>query len=663
MSLELTNAPEDLHKIFYALETPRDVARLLDVRYERLIYHLHKTKPKLRYTTFKIPKRSGGSREISAPVTPLKIIQRKLNQVLQAVYPGRPQVHGFVNGKSILTNARSHSNKRVVLKVDLQDFFPTINFGRTRGMFIAHPYNRNETVATILAQICCFENKLPQGAPTSPIVSNMVCAKMDADLLKLAKSIRCTYTRYADDLTFSTSKRHFPPLVATFNSTSNRAEVGPELQRIIQEHSFQINEKKIRLLQAHKRQMVTGLVTNKFPNVTRKYMNQIRAMLYAWETYGLQGAEQHYYEKHYRKRRSPTAKISSFAKVIQGKIEFLGHIRGRTNPVFMKFLNQLHALAPHQVKAAATRRNWFPIKPLDRYQLTLDIEDNVGIRLLPDTESQDVDGYLKINPNTVSIEMCAEDKAPDTTNLRKLCRRVLTSMEEDLLRKTYETHIPRELTFQGEMGQIVTRYSPSVGRIVVRSSTGDEKSATGFLVSRRNLLLTARHVVDPETLTVEYVEFEKDQVRCKILYLDESFDVALLELEREVTAWPIMIRQPLQMPQGRGMHCVTIGFPDEPGYFPHSVPLELSIRDITTNYLLKHEVLTLDKSLGSGTSGSPILNKNRSLVGMVIGFPSEEVKEEEGMKKNKEKQKWTAAAISCNDLAPIILTYGNPPFS
>ena len=111
------------------------------------------------------------------------------------------------------------------------------------------------------------------------------------------------------------------------------------------------------------------------------------------------------------------------------------------------------------------------------------------------------------------------------------------------------------------------------------------------------------------------------------------------------------------------MHCVTIGFPDEPGYFPHSVPLELSIRDITTNYLLKHEVLTLDKSLGSGTSGSPILNKKRSLVGMVIGFPSEEVKEEEGMKKNKEKQKWTAAAISCNDLAPIILTYGNPPFS
>ena len=124
MSLVLTNNSGGLRKDFYALGTPRDVAKLLDVRYDRLIYHLHKTDPKLRYATFKIPKRSGGSREISAPVTPLKIIQRKLNQVLQAVYPARPQVHGFVNGKSILTNAKSHSSKRLVLKVDLQDFFP-----------------------------------------------------------------------------------------------------------------------------------------------------------------------------------------------------------------------------------------------------------------------------------------------------------------------------------------------------------------------------------------------------------------------------------------------------------------------------------------------------------------------------------------------------------
>ena len=671
MSLELANDSESLRETFYALETPRDVARLLDVRYNQLIYHLHKTDPKFRYETFKLPKRSGGFREISAPVTPLKIIQRKLNQVLQVVYPGRPQVHGFVRGKSILTNARSHSSKQLVLKVDLQDFFPTINFGRTRGMFLAHPYNRNAAVSTILAQICCFENRLPQGAPTSPIVSNMVCAKLDSGLLKLAKRIWCTYTRYADDLTFSTSRRHFPPFVAAFSTTSKQVEVGPELRQIIQENLFQINEKKVRLLQSHKRQMVTGLVTNKFPNVTRKYMNQVRAMLYAWETYGLQGAEQHFYEKHYRKHRSSSAKIPSFEKVIQGKIEFLGHIRGRTNTAYIKFLTQLHSLAPHLVKGAIAKPkelhdeqkgHWFPIKPIDKYQLTLDIEDNLGIRLLPDTESQEVDGYLKIYSKTVNIELCVEDKAPDTTNSQKFCRRILTPKEEDILRSTYETHIPRELTFQGEMAQVVTRYSPSVGRIVVCHSTGVQKFATGFLVLRRNLLLTAAHVVDPEILTVEHVEFEKEQVRCKILHLDNSLDVALLELEHEVAARPIKIRQSLRMPTDRGMHCVTIGFPDEPGYVPRSVPVELSITDITGNYILKQEVLTLSRSLGSGTSGSPILNKNRSLVGMVIGFPSEQEEEEEGeKKKNKQKQKWTAAAVSCNDLATIINKYGALP--
>lgn len=92
------------------------------------------------------------------------------------------------------------------------------------------------------------------------------------------------------------------------------------------------------------------------------------------------------------------------------------------------------------------------------------------------------------------------------------------------------------------MAQVVTRYSPSVGRIVVSYSSGIQKFATGFLVSRRNLLLTAAHVVDPDVLTVDYVEFEKMQERCKILFLDKSLDVALLELEREVPAWPIKIR-------------------------------------------------------------------------------------------------------------------------
>lgn len=666
MSLELTSDHEILCKSFYALETPRDVAKLLDVRYDRLVYHLHKTDSELRYQVFQLPKRAGGAREICAPVTPLKIIQRKLNQVLQSVYPGRAQVHGFVRGKSILSNALCHTNKRVVLKVDLQDFFPTINFGRTRGMFMAHPYNRNASVATVLAQICCFENRLPQGAPTSPIVSNMVCAKMDADLLNLARRVRCTYTRYADDITFSTTRRYFPAFMASFNPLDNRAEVGHELLKIVQKHQFHVNDKKVRLLQAFKRQLVTGLVVNKFPNVTRKYASQIRAMLHAWEKYGLEKAEQHFYEKYYQSHRSPTGKIPSFARVVGGKIEYLGHIRGRMDPVYVRFVTKLHSLVPQKEKGATGNQEsleggrksfWFPIKPLDPYQLTLDIEENLGLRLLPHTESDCVDGYLRVLPKIVEVKLCAEDKAQDAKNSRRLCRKVLTIEEESLLRTTFETHVPKELTFQGEFAHVVTRYSPSVGRIVVSYSRDIQKFATGFLVSRRNLLMTAWHVVDPKKLTIEYVEFGKEQVRCKVVYRDESLDVALLELERDIAAWPISIKRSLRMPADRGLHCVTIGFPDEPGYVPRSVPQELSITDITGNYLLKQEVLTLSKPLGSGTSGSPILDKNRSLVGMVMGFPSSEDVSGEATDQDVVRTKWTAAAVSCNDLGPIIQRY------
>ncbi len=649
MSLELKRESEALRQAFYELETPRDVARILEVTYDRLIYHLHKTDPQTRYKTFHIPKRSGGNREISAPATSLKIIQRKLNQVLQAAYPPRAQVHGFVYGKSILTNATQHIKKRLILKIDIQNFFPTINFGRVRGMFMAYPYSRNEGVATVLAQICCFNNSLPQGAPTSPIVSNMVCAKMDSELLGLARSCRSTYTRYADDLTFSTFQRRFPPALAKFNAANNEISIGGDLLQIIESNCFQVNPKKVRLLPAHRRQIVTGLITSKFPNVSRQYVNRIRAMLYAWGKYQLSGAEQHFHEKHDRKYRCVITRIPSFSKVVEGKIEFLGHVRGRNNPTYLKFRHQLETLAPH-LGREDSNVYWFPKLPLNPYQLTLDFEEALGINLLPETDSDEIDGHLKIHTKTVSVEICSRHPRSDR---KSSSQRILTRQEEEILRRTYETHVPKELTFQGEMGQIVTRYAPSVGRIVVTNALGVQKFATGFIVSKQNLMLTAAHVVDPEQLEIQFVEFEKVQVKCKILWLDMSLDVALLELEQQVNAWPLRIKRPLRMPQDRGMHCVTIGFPDEPGYVPRSVPVELYITDVTGNYILKQEILTLSRSLGSGTSGSPIINKARSLVGMVIGFGAEQSADDvDG--NHKQKQKWSAAAVSCNDLAPIL---------
>src|SRR5205814_3311637 len=116
----------------------------------------------------------------------------------------------FIPARSILTNAKPHLRQKFVLNVDLKDFFPTINFGRVRGVLIAKPYCLLPHIATYIARICCRDNALPQGAPTSPIISNMICSRLDRQLLRLARQYRCVYTRYADDLTFSTSMPRFP---------------------------------------------------------------------------------------------------------------------------------------------------------------------------------------------------------------------------------------------------------------------------------------------------------------------------------------------------------------------------------------------------------------------------------------------------------------------
>lgn len=349
MSLLLSASEDELRKQFFALRTRQDVAKLLDVDDSRLVYHLYIVSQSKKYTIFYIPKKSGAYREITAPATALKIIQHKLNQVLQCVYQPKPSVHSFVPSRSIVSNAEMHCGKEWVFNIDLKDFFPSINFGRVQGMFKAIPYERNQTVATVLAQICCFGNALPQGAPTSPIVSNMICAKMDAQLQRLAKKHRCFYTRYADDITFSTSLRVFPYALARVDSTG-QVEVGDELLQIIQENGFEINSSKVRLQRKNRRQEVTGLTTNEKPNVKRRFVRQIRAMLYAWDHFGLDAAEQEFLAHYDKKHRSPVKGPPSFKKVVKGKIEFLGMVRGKDDPIYLRFLAQLRGLAPELVQ-------------------------------------------------------------------------------------------------------------------------------------------------------------------------------------------------------------------------------------------------------------------------------------------------------------------------
>lgn len=362
LSLNLSGSPEELAEKFRSLSDPRDIANLLEVDYELLVYYLYRIPDEHRYCVFEIRKRGADSsnRTISAPVKSLKIIQSKLAQVLSSVYLPKVAVHGFCRGKSILTNAEKHTNQRYVLNIDLANFFPSINFGRVRGMFMATPYNLNEKVSTVLAQICCFNNELPQGAPTSPIVSNMICAKMDSQLRILAQRSRCNYTRYADDFTFSTSSPKFPAQLATIitEEKGNYLQLDDQLKTIIENNGFKINNDKVRLQTKTHRQEVTGLVTNQFPNVRRHYIRQVRAMLHAWEKYGLEKAEEEHFNKYRRQSRSPYKDAPkyrrfSFRDILLGKIGFIGSIRGKDDFLYIKLLNKLIKLSPDLINQKA----------------------------------------------------------------------------------------------------------------------------------------------------------------------------------------------------------------------------------------------------------------------------------------------------------------------
>src|SRR5262249_30547325 len=157
-----------------------------------------------------------------------------------------------------------HRRRRWVFNVDLEDFFGTINFGRVRGYFMKdRDFALPAPTATILAQIACHENRLPQGSPCSTVISNLVAHILDLHLCKLAFKYGCTYSRYADDLTFSTNKPTFPAGIAVRSDTKpHEWMVGAELQEIISHSQFKVNPQKTRMQYRNSRQEVTGLVVN-----------------------------------------------------------------------------------------------------------------------------------------------------------------------------------------------------------------------------------------------------------------------------------------------------------------------------------------------------------------------------------------------------------------
>ncbi len=271
----------ELIQIYSERLIQNDVPVIFNLRHLRKLLQIHKTqqseyfgagKSNL-YRRFKIPKKAGGFRTIEAPVQELKIRQLWIKQnILDKVHVSE-YAKGFKKDTSIYHNAIQHVNKELIINVDIEDFFPSITYRKVYRIFSYLGYTNQ--VAHLLTKLCTNDqNVIPQGAPTSPVISNIVLIKMDKRLGELAKTARCSYTRYADDITFSGDKsiKFLLPIVC----------------KIIEEEGYKVNKDKTRLQYSNQRQEVTGLVVNKKVSLSKATIKEIENAIYYCQKYGVQ---------------------------------------------------------------------------------------------------------------------------------------------------------------------------------------------------------------------------------------------------------------------------------------------------------------------------------------------------------------------------------------
>jgi len=259
-----------------------DLADFFGVKNKYINWVLYADKSASGYKKFTINKASGKIRTLHAVTKKLKKLQRIALDHLQADKRFQPTAysHGFTQQKSIITNAAYHKRSKRIIKMDIKDFFPTIHFGRVQGMFMAPPFKFGKEAATVMAQMSCLDDgsgALPQGGVLSPYIANMMCRRMDKRLAAVARNHSCRFTRYADDLTFSTN----------CISDENIGKLVQEASAIVEAEHFIVNKEKTKVLTPKDRQVVTGIVVNDGLNVNRKYIRNLRAIIRNCEQFGI----------------------------------------------------------------------------------------------------------------------------------------------------------------------------------------------------------------------------------------------------------------------------------------------------------------------------------------------------------------------------------------
>jgi RNA-directed DNA polymerase len=349
---------ELIRQKFGSLESKEDLVALINManvivygedafclKLSVLTYFANPSICKKRYTAFEIPKKSGGARTINAPVKGLKYALKALNFIFQCISEPHHKATGFVLNKSIVTNAKHHIGNHYVYNIDLKDFFHSFDRNRVKLGFMQAPFSlkgNKEPLAFLLACLCTHpfevdgEQKivLPQGAPTSPTITNILCGPLDRRLNGMAKRFKVNYSRYADDITFSSQTNIF-----------KKKDFQEELYRIIQDdQKLVLNEKKTRLQQSGYRQEVTGLTVNEKVNVSRWYLKELRMWFYFWEKHGLEKTIL-IFKKDYLKGKGYVKKGEpNFINVIAGKLQYLKMVKGAQDATYLKLKSRFERL-------------------------------------------------------------------------------------------------------------------------------------------------------------------------------------------------------------------------------------------------------------------------------------------------------------------------------
>lgn len=284
-----------------------------------------------------------------------------LNELLKSLYTPSDYAMGFAEGRSVVSNANIHKGQNYVFNIDLKDFFPSIEQPRVWKRLQLTPFNFPEKIASLIAGMCSMKETrayedgrqetffvLPQGAPTSPIITNMICDTLDRRLAGLAKRFGLHYSRYADDITFSSMHHVY----------QKNGEFRKELRRIITDQHFTINDDKTRLQKKGDRQEVTGIIVSEKLNVTQKYVRDVRIILYIWDRYGYPSALAKFIPKYKEEKGHVKKGNPNLENVIDGKLMYLKMVKGEEDSIYQRLHNKFVTLvAKMKEKSITTEQN------------------------------------------------------------------------------------------------------------------------------------------------------------------------------------------------------------------------------------------------------------------------------------------------------------------